>query len=430
LQIKTVKDRNERKELSVQGRTLETRYENLVREKGNADELMAEFKWMEGVTDLEKFKIKIQTKMFWADSWAINILERALNIKMVIFSSESYRQKDFDNVLHCGELVDNDVLDNGEFKPDNYILTSYSGDHYILITYNNDKIFTFDTMPHTVKQLIVDKCGENDNGIYNIIPDFKAFKNDIKLNGVGESKRMSLKDIPFPSKHASIDISENKVQDMSSSPPNNTSMRKCPEQTPSLEDIRSVKFDPDTVFQFYSKSSGALKPGKGSGEKIFKTNMLEYSCLAGIPDWRRVLSNFHMVSEPFELDGMRWASVEHFYQASKFKKDNPEFYATFSTDSGSELSKDPVQAKSAGGRTGKYKGKQIRDKGVKIDPDFFDSGESARAMYRGQYGKYKSDELSKKVLMSTKNALLQHYSRGSPPIIFYDTMKIRESLRN
>ena len=57
---KTVKDRNERKELSIQGRALETRYGNMVREKENVNELMAEFKWMEGVTDLEKFKTKIQ----------------------------------------------------------------------------------------------------------------------------------------------------------------------------------------------------------------------------------------------------------------------------------------------------------------------------------------------------------------------------------
>jgi hypothetical protein len=392
-EMDSVKGRNERKELSIKGRVLEARYGNLVKEKGNAAELSREFKWMEGVIDLDGFKTKIQTSKFWADSWAINILERVLNIKMIIFSSINYEHNDVGNVLQCGDLVDIDILENGKFEPDNYILTSYSGDHYMLITYNNNTLFTFNTIPHTIKQLIVDKCGENDNGIYNLIPDFKEFAQGIKIEGVVESKELPPKD--------------------------------------ELNDpMPSIDYDSDTVFQFYSKSSGVAKPGKGSGEKICKKNILEYSCLSAIPDWRRVLSNFHMVSVPFELDDMRWASVEHFYQASKFKKDNPDFYYTFSAESGTELSKDSTMAKSAGGKTGKYKGKLIRDKAIKIDADFFTSGEDENAMYRGQEAKYTSDELSRNVLIATKNALLQHYVRGGQAVIFHNTMKIRSSLLN
>ena len=35
---------------------------------------------------------------------------------------------------------------------------------------------------------------------------------------------------------------------------------------------------------------------------------------------------------------------------------------------------------------------------------------------------------AKRVLMATKDAKLQHFVRGQSPIIFYDTMKIREVL--
>ena len=49
-------------------------------------------------------------------------------------------------------------------------------------------------------------------------------------------------------------------------------------------------------------------------------------------------------------------------------------------------------------------------------------------MEDGQRAKYMQNEKEKKILLLTKKAKLQHFTRGNPPIVFYDTMRIREEL--
>ena len=63
--------------------------------KNSTMELYDEFRFMEGIDSLEKFKEVLKTKNFWADTWAINVIEKNLNIKTVILSEESF------NLLYC-----------------------------------------------------------------------------------------------------------------------------------------------------------------------------------------------------------------------------------------------------------------------------------------------------------------------------------------
>lgn len=195
------------------------------------------------------------------------------------------------------------------------------------------------------------------------------------------------------------------------------------ESTEQIDDLNL--YNPDIVFQFYSKSKD-LDPGKGAGEKIPDDKINDYKELSKIKNWRKMLSNFY--ESEFELDDKKWLSVEHYYQGSKFKKENPDFYFQFSLDSGSDISKDTNLAKAAGGKTGKYKGKQIRDKEIKMDKDFFKNDRNHEEMENAQREKYKNEEL-KKMLLLTKESKLIHFSRGSPPIIFTETMKIRKELQ-
>ena len=378
-EIQITKDRTAARILITQGEENKKRSGVAKVELKQTIENYKEFKFMKGVTTLGEFKAKIHTNEFWGETWTISTLERILNIKLIIFSNEAFNNEDMGNVLLCGQLNDDVLETSGEFTPKYYILTSFLGMHYELITYKNQKTLTFTEIPLQIKNLIIEKCLERNAGPYYIIPNFRDYARKLNI--------------------------------------------KIPEET--APEMSSDLYDNDTVFQFYSKSNKGPKPGKGSGEKISPDKINDYRELAMIPDWRRKLSNFW--EEPFTLDGKQWLSVEHYYQGSKYKKNNPEVYNEFSLDSGSELSKSPVMAKGAGGKKGSFKGKRIIPKGVVIDPDFF-KGRSEKTMEDAMMAKFSQNKDLKAMLLATKNAKLVHFSRGSPPIVFNDLMRVRREL--
>jgi predicted NAD-dependent protein-ADP-ribosyltransferase YbiA (DUF1768 family) len=233
--------------------------------------------------------------------------------------------------------------------------------------------------------MIIDKCLEKNAGPFALIPDFQKFK--------AGQKRTIMKEAEYE------DLSESKLKGL---------------------------YNDDTVFLFYSKSNDKPLPGKGAGEKIPNERLKEFTELATISQWRKKLSNFWV--QPFSLDNHQWSSVENYYQGSKFKKGFPDFYLSFSLDSGTDLSKDPLLAKAAGGKTGKLQGKLLRPVEVELDPDFFGKRHK-QEMYAAQYAKFTQNEDLKKMLLATNDAKLTHYSKGSPPIVFNDLMLIRDKIR-
>ncbi len=319
----------------------------------------------------EKFKKILQTCNFWANDSTIAIIEKALNIKLILFSKVEYDEKDFDSVVRCGLPVE---LDEGEmFNPEFYIMANYLGNHYTLITYKDRGALKYQEIPLNVKKMIVKKCMEGQEGTFNKILDFKQFMDELKIT--------------VPSESADDDGDD------------------------------AVMSGEIPVFQFWHKSAAAPYPGKGSGEFIQPQDEGKFVELHKIKDWRKKLSNYWKSS--FLLDSLQWATVEHYYQASKFKNNNVDYYKQFSLGSGSDIAKDPVKAIKAAN--------DPPTSDIVIDEDFDSRKENV--LKAALKAKFTQNHDLTRLLIETKNAKLNQYVRGSKPNAFNELMEIRKELQ-
>jgi hypothetical protein len=383
----TTSNKEENKYILDQLKHLIENIENRKRERNDTNEMLKEFEYMKDIVEYAQFKEFIKSSRFWADTWAISTLEKKLNVKFIILSEEAYMNSDLDSIMKCGQLNDTELEEQRIFTPEYYIIVSYTGNHYTLIEYKKKALFKFKEIPFDIKSLIINKCLERNSGPYYLIPDVRKYKENI---GLDANEGFNEED----------------------------------------DEINNDLYDKNTVVMYHSKSDKKPKAGKGSGEQIPQTEMVAYTKLNKLKDWRRKLDDNWPV--PFVIDGMRWNSVKHYFLGSQYKKGFPDFYKEFSLDSGSDMSKDVDMAISVND-SGKFKNKVYKSSEIKIDPDFYEIGIDTRhKMEREQAlaAKFTQNADLKQVLMETKNAKLTIFKRGKPFITDISLMKLRKSLQN
>ena len=361
--IKNIKTKQEHLEIMEKAKESSKISKEMVqKQKENEEFLRYHFGFMEKIRTFEEFVDYVKTERCWAEPWMINILESILNVKFIIFSQEAYDENDLDSVLFCGDKVVNN------YQPEHYIIVCVHKKKYKLVSYKQKHMLTYREIPYDVKSLIVNKCMERNSGVYESIEDFKRLKEQLHIDDY-ESE----------------------------------------------DEIDYDLYEDDIEFRFYSNSHNAY-PGEGSGEKISKKKMAEFKSLSKIKDWRKKIDHSY-VKLPFIIDGRKWASVEHYYNAAKFKKGHPDLYFSFSLDSNSELSKKVSLAIEKGGKKS----------GSTIDPDFY-SSRNLEEKKKAIEEKFSQNEELKKILLMTKMAKLVHFKRGSPPETDIELMEIRKKI--
>jgi len=382
IQEKTA-DRTESQKLLTDAKTIKTRIEELKQSnKDNTQFLQYNFGFMKNIDTLKKLQEFMTTSSYWADVWAISTLEEKLNFKFLIFSEESFSEGAIHSVLQCGDSTEN-LMRQGIFKPNYYIMTSYSGQHYRLITYKDKRIFNYREIPYDVKMLVINKCMEKSSGVFDLIPDFKNLKSKIGIEA---------------------DIDEESDKEM--------------------DGYMSSLFDPEIVFVLGSTSPNKKYPGTAeNGEHIPINKKADFIKLSKIAGWRRKLHD-SWAEAPFTLDGHRWTSVEHYYQGSKFKKQHPDYYVKFSLDHPSDLSQKVEVAKLAGSKDGKkYRDKKYVD--VNIDPDFY-GGRNLEELARAIEAKFEQNEDLKQTLILTHPAKLVNFAKRSKSELNEPLMSLRK----
>ena len=363
------------------------KFNGFKKDKIQAQNLLKEFAHMEGIDTLEKFRQFILTSQYWADTWAVSTMERLLNIKVIVLSSESYGSGDMDSVMKCGQLNDSELEEKGVFDPDFYIMTSYDGSHYMLVSYKDKRIFKFVELPYDIKIMVITKCLEKNAGPYYLIKDFRNLKTKLGLS----------EDEGKP-------------------------------QTPEDDYLNTDMYDNKTVLMFHQNSNGGVKAGKGSGE--ITDNILKYKGLNSIKDWRRMLDDTWLI--PFTVDGNKWNSITHYFLASQFKKGFPDYSLKYAVESNSPISKSISAAKEEYANVLKSKKTLLHPNAtVTIDPDFFTVRENPTfEMERKKAldAKFGQNLDVKQALQETLEAKLVHFERGKEPVPDMLLMRLRREL--
>lgn len=169
-------------------------------------------------------------------------------------------------------------------------------------------------------------------------------------------------------------------------------------------------------------------PGKIKGE--FVKNVYAYYELFDT-NWRSILSDTYL--SPFELDGLRWATVEHYYQAQKYVNDK-SFYNNISLNSNSLISKNVDALMSAVHGNSRYKCQTIQkapNKSIPLNRKV-DNGIVTRAVIireKALSARFRQNRRDRKILLATNKAHLINEQKGKTMGRDKLMEKIRDKIR-
>jgi hypothetical protein len=242
---------------------------------------------------------------------------------------------------------------------------------------------------------------------------------------------------------------------------------------------QALSLEPEIVFLYHANSDSSKKPGKGTGEQIPPNRRTDFTRLASLENWRRKLDDTWMgiilslessiaptktetqMGVFHTSDHLKWASVEHYWHAAKFRKNNPEFYAKFALSG--EFGKSLELARQAAepfGKVEKTSAKQGKEElaeeeaqlvkeygikkpskktkqtggapyqrpvNIKIDPDFF-GGRHREERTLALRAKFTQNMDLGMLLRETQKSVLMQFRRGEEPYVDFPLMRVRDEL--
>lgn len=198
-------------------------------------------------------------------------------------------------------------------------------------------------------------------------------------------------------------------------PPKNPTPPPKNPTPPSKKKESPVKDDSNDDKLYFNSKSKNQDPGKGVNEVI--SNSEEYTKLAKIKNWRKILSNFHECQ--FKYRGNTYKSIEHAFQGAKISMVNPEEGFKFTLESGSHIGTGDAEMARKNRKLVTLKKAQIKE---------WDSIKH-NIIAEIAIEKYKVCPEAVNVLKATNNAQLWHIVIRGEPVRFIHLEKIRETLK-
>lgn len=332
---------------------------------------------MEEYNTLEKYREYIRTPKFWANEWAIETLEKKLQVKFILFPENTT------DIYTVGTLD----------KPNRYILAAFvNGNHYNLIQYNQTQLFlSFEALPYSVKCLGVQQRFQ--------IPDFTHFRCEV-VGGGGDDEE-------------DLEEEENSSEDDGEKDLDKFVLSADAKTHPFSTKEKHLRF-----FELRRYNKEKIKNKETAG-------------------WERVLSDDFLVDPPLTIEGHTWNSVTHYVLAGQFHP-HSAYYRYFSADSHTLISQNVAVAKRAVEEPGDYtwahkkSGHAITDKNVlkntvcvpmtNVQRDTLTEERKQKRRRTALEAKLKHP-LIKHLLISTLDARLYQNDRGNKDTLL---MELRE----